>query len=62
MPSLDEQVAALAIAFTEMAKMLGRGQYLKLNQLAAAIENAAKASEANAGTTAAAGELARKLR
>ncbi|MEO7860577.1 MAG: hypothetical protein ABIU05_09050 [Nitrospirales bacterium] len=61
-PSLDAQVAALGIAFTELAKMLGRKQAIKVTQLATALESAAKALEANEGTTAAVSELARRFR
>lgn len=61
-PSLDEQVAALGIAFTELAKMLGRKQAIQVTQLATALESASKALGANEGTTAAVSELARRFR
>ena len=62
MPSLDSQVAALGIAFIELAKMLGREDRITVTQLAAAIETAAKASPTTEETVAAASELARRLR
>lgn len=62
MPDLNAQVAALGIAFTELAKMLGREQHIMVTQLAAAIETAAKAAPTNTEIVAAASELARRLR
>jgi phage antirepressor YoqD-like protein len=61
-PSLDAQVAALGIAFTELAKMLGRKQAIQVTQLATALESAAKALGVNEGTTAAVSELASRFR
>ena len=61
-PSLGAQIDALCIAFIELSKMLGRTNHLAVNQLAAAIETAAKASGAGQETEAAASELARRLR
>ena len=61
-PSLDAQIDALGIAFLELAKMLGRGDYLAVTQLATAIETAARAAKAGQETEAAACELARRLR
>lgn len=62
MPTLDAQVAALGIAFIELAKTLGRNQLVTVTQLATSLESAAKDSKANAETSAAISELARKLR
>ena len=62
MPTLDAQVEALALAFVELSKFLGRKQLILVTQLATAIENAATASQASAETTAAVVELARRLR
>ena len=61
-PSLNAQTDALGIAFIELAKMLGRCDYLAVTQLANAIETAAKAVKAGPETEAAASELARRLR
>lgn len=62
MPTIDAQVAALTIAFVELSKFLGRNQHIAVTQLATALEGAAKTSKANAETTAAVAELARRLR
>ena len=62
MPALDAQVAALGIAFIELAKMLGREQRIRVTQLATALENEASASNSSAETLAAVTELARRLR
>ena len=61
-PSLSAQVDALAIAFVELSKFLGRNDGFYITQLAAAIENEAKASKSSAEVQAAASELARRLR
>ena len=61
-PSLDAQVAALGIAFIELAKMLGREQLISVTQLATAMESEATRSKANAEALAAVSELARRLR
>jgi len=61
-PSLDAQVNALAIAFTELAKMLGREQLLSVTQLATALENEASRAKASGQMQAAVLELARRLR
>ena len=61
-PSLSAQIDALGIAFIELSKMLGRGDYLAVTQLANAIETAAKAAKVGSEGEAAAAELARRLR
>ena len=60
--SLGAQIDALNIAFIELSKMLGRGDYLAVTQLASAIETAAKDAKAGQEIEAAASELARRLR
>ena len=62
MPNLDAQIAALGIAFIELAKMMGREQIIMVTQLASAIETAAKDAKSNTETQAAAEELSRRLR
>ena len=62
MPSVDVQVEALAIAFVELAKMLGRNDCIKVVQLATAIETAAKVPTASKEVAAVVAELARRLR
>lgn len=47
MPSNDSQIEALAIAFVELAKMLGREQLLQVTQLAASLETAVKVPTAS---------------
>jgi len=60
--SLDAQVAALGIAFIELAKHLGREQCITVTQLTVALANTAEVSKANAETTTAVSELGRSLR
>ncbi|WP_457324171.1 hypothetical protein [Roseateles sp. P5_E11] len=60
-PEVSAQVDALAIAFVEMAKMLGRSQKLNVMQLATAIETAARTCP-DEGAKAASAELARRLK
>ncbi len=62
MPTHDAQIAALGIAFIELAKMLGREQRITVTQLANALENEAKASKSSEETMKAVSELARRLR
>ena len=62
MPSVDVQVEALAIAFVELAKFLGRSQVIPVLQVATAIESAAKGPTASKEVAAAVAELARRLR
>ena len=62
MPTIDARVEALAIAFVELSKFLGRNQHIAVIQLATALESAAKTSKASAETTAAVSELARRFR
>lgn len=62
MPSNDSQIEALAIAFVELAKMLGREQLLQVTQLAASLETAVKVPTASKEVSAAVAELARRLR
>ena len=61
-PSLSAQIDALGIAFIELSKMLGKGDYLAITQLANAIESAAKVAKVGPEGEAASAELARKLR
>ncbi len=62
MPSNDSQIEALAIAFVELAKMLGREGHIGVTRLATAIESAAKEPTASKEVSAAVAELARRLR
>lgn len=59
MPNLVAQVAALGIAFVELAKMVGREQGVQVAQVANAIKAAAKASGVEIETSDT--ELARRL-
>jgi len=61
MPDLDSQVAALGIAFIELAKMLGKQGVIDVSQLATAIDTSAKGMQNKRETLAAAAELARRL-
>lgn len=61
MPPLDAQVEALAIAFVELAKFLGRQQVIPVLQVATVLKDAAKASTTSAETAAALEKLARRL-
>jgi len=61
MPTLDAQVEALAIAFVELSKFLGKKQHIAVTQLATMLKDAAKASKASAETTEAVAELSRRL-
>ena len=60
-PNLDAQIEALAIAFVELSKFLGRQQVIPVRQVATVIKDAAKASKASEETKAAVAELARRL-
>ena len=62
MPNLNAQVAALEIAFIELAKMLGRAQRLSVTQLASTLDNEAKNLKSSTETVAAIAELSRRLR
>lgn len=57
----DSRIEALAIAFVELSKMLGRADLISVTQLATAIETAAKAAGTNEATKEAADALARRL-
>jgi hypothetical protein len=61
-PALDAQIEAVAIAFVELAKFLGKSQIIPVLQIATAIETAGKASKASEETQIAVAELARRLR
>jgi hypothetical protein len=61
-PSINAQVESIAIAFCELAKMLGKNDCLPVTQLAASLESKAKAARTSAETKTALGELARRLR
>ena len=61
-PDLDAQVAALATAYLELAKVLDRAKAIQLTQLARALETAASAASTDAPKAAALAELARNLR
>jgi hypothetical protein len=61
-PSLNAQVEALAIAFVELSKMLGREQVISVLQVASAIESAAKGPKVSVEAHSAVVELARRLR
>jgi hypothetical protein len=60
-PSINAQVEFIAVAFCELAKMLGEQEYLAVNQLAASLERKANAETSSAETKKALGELARRL-
>ena len=40
-PTINAQVESIALAFCELAKMLGKNEYLAVNQLAASLESKA---------------------
>jgi hypothetical protein len=61
-PTINAQVESIALAFCELAKMLGKNEYLAVNQLAASLESKANAATTSADTKTALGELARRLR
>jgi hypothetical protein len=60
MPELNAQVEALAIAYVELAKFLGREQVIPVMQLATALKDAARAAK-HADTKAALEELSKHL-
>lgn len=61
-PSLDAQIEALAIGFTELAKALDRESLIQRAQLPSSMESEAKRVGASEQTLAAVEELARRLR
>jgi len=61
-PSINARVEAIAFAFCELAKMLGKDDHLAVTQLAASLEGKAIAGTTSAETKTALGELARRLR
>ena len=54
-PSVNAQVESIALAFCELAKMLGKDDYLAVTQLAASLEDKAKAGTISAETKTALG-------
>lgn len=58
---VNAQTAALEIAFVELAKFLGVNNGVKVTQLKAALESAAKSSAVNEETKAAVSALANRL-
>ncbi len=61
-PSIDAQVESIALAFCELAKMLGKNDCLTVTQLAGSLESKANTATTSAETKMALGELARRLR
>lgn len=61
-PGLDAQIGALATAFFELSKMLGKENPSLVTQLARALETKARAVGTTEETRAALDELARRLR
>ena len=60
--SINAQVESITLAFCELAKMLGKNDYLAVTQLAASLESEAKAATTSTETRTALGELARRIR
>jgi hypothetical protein len=59
-PSIHAQIEALAVAYVELGKFLGRQQVIPVGQLSTVLKTAAK-SAADQETKTALSELARRL-